>query len=166
MLLVVHLNVKVICKPFVVTLVAVLYNAIYNITDIRPFLRPILNYYLWSSCGVENVITTCSGELSYTLPATPHSTCSYRELQSRLSEVLCAPSLTIGDIKNLFAGYMGCESFLQFVLDHIAWMQMVIFAVPQMNRMKTLMSTSSRYRQTVVTFLNLAPLNVKFPPLL
>ena len=118
MLLIVHLNVKVICKPFVVTLVAVLMPSITLPIYVLFFVQYLITPSGQVVVHVEPVITTCSGELSYTLPAAPHSTCSYRELQSRLSmsEVLCAPSL-VGDIKSLFDGYMGCVSFLQFVLE-------------------------------------------------
>ena len=91
-------------------------NAIYNNTDVRPFLRPVLNYSLWSSCGVEPVITACIGELSYTLPVTPLSTCSFHELQSRLNEVLCSPSV-IDNIETIFTGNIDCEDFLQFILE-------------------------------------------------
>ena len=93
-------------------------NAALNYTsNVIEFLRPAFGYSLWSSCQVEPVTTTCTGMLPYTLPneATSQSNCGNRELQTRLLELFCAPSV-LNNLRAALAGDAGCESYLQYAM--------------------------------------------------
>lgn len=92
-------------------------NTFFNNTEILGVIfEDILDYYLWSNCSVEPPNSTCNGELSFTLPATPTQTCTFDDYEG------CQE----GDFNTLRTSLTGqpasCDVVVQYNLDRCSRM--------------------------------------------
>lgn len=93
-------------------------NAVYNYTGsfFEPILAPAFNYSLWSACGVEPVVDTCTGELPFTLPPDSVSRCDLSMIQTRILSEWCHPT-PFNNLRAVVNRHAGCELFLEFQTD-------------------------------------------------